>query len=211
MPHRGVHQPRAHARVARGELEQAGRALAGDSSVEATALRGWVALYQGDIGNAAELFRSAGPYAGRPGEATDRTQMLALLQRLGPVQSRELGSALLLLGRGDSAGALAALGRHDRQEARHGRAPLRCPDAAVGPDHLAPVQGSAQVVGSEVGQPVPQAEERRARLLGLHGEQAFRGVGHGCVRPLQQKLPGQGGPVQCPATQDVGHDAPRIR
>jgi tetratricopeptide (TPR) repeat protein len=115
----------ARARLTRGELDGAARALAGDSSVEATALRGWVALYRGDLGAAITLFRDAGPYAGRPGEATDRSQMLALLQRLGPVQSEELGAALLVLARGDSAAALAALSRAaGRRELAAGRADL---------------------------------------------------------------------------------------
>src|SRR6266571_4854602 len=37
------------ARIRRGELARADSALAGDSSVDATALRGWVALYRGDL------------------------------------------------------------------------------------------------------------------------------------------------------------------
>src|SRR5207247_2570603 len=52
------------ARLARGELDRAEQLLAADSSVDALALKGWVALYRGDLKRAGELFRDAGPYAG---------------------------------------------------------------------------------------------------------------------------------------------------
>src|SRR5207244_246306 len=70
------------ARVRRGELARADSTLAGDSSVDAAALRGWVALYRGDLKAGADLFRAAGPYAGDRSDATERTAMLALLQQV---------------------------------------------------------------------------------------------------------------------------------
>src|SRR5438552_7391529 len=99
------------ARLARGELERAEQVLAADSSVDALALKGWVALYRGDLERAAELFRDAGPYAGEHHGATERAAMLALLQQIGEEQDKDLGAALLLLARGDSAAAVAALRR----------------------------------------------------------------------------------------------------
>ena len=99
----------AWARVARGELDRGERILAPDSSIEAIAVRGWIALYRGDLGSAQERFREAGPYAGDRAEATQRTAMLALIGGLGTRTSPELGGALLLLARGDSAGAVASL------------------------------------------------------------------------------------------------------
>jgi len=101
----------ARARIARGELERAAAALGDDSSVAATAQRGWIALYRGDMKGAMESFRAAGPYAGDRSAATERTAMLALLQRIPEESSPELGAALLTLARGDSAGAIAALRR----------------------------------------------------------------------------------------------------
>lgn len=101
----------AGARVARGELGRAAAALGADSSVAALAQRGWIALYQGDLVAARTAFRSAGPYAGDREAATQRTAMLALLQSIEGEKSPELGSALLTLARGDSAGAVAALRR----------------------------------------------------------------------------------------------------
>jgi tetratricopeptide (TPR) repeat protein len=101
----------ARARIARGELDRADAALADDSSVAGVAQRGWIALYRGDLKGAMEAFRVAGPYATDRAAATDRTAMMALLQRIQDESSPELGAALLTLARGDSATAVAALRR----------------------------------------------------------------------------------------------------
>src|SRR5439155_338696 len=63
----------ARARIQRGELDLADSVLLGDSSVDALALRGWVALYSGDMQGAEQLFRAAGPYAGDRRDATERS------------------------------------------------------------------------------------------------------------------------------------------
>src|SRR5207247_5942495 len=99
----------ARARIQRGERELAAAALAGDSSVDALAVRGWVAVYPGEVKAAQQLFRAAGPYAGDRRDATERSGVLALLQQLPGDRFPELGSALLLLARGDSAHAVQAL------------------------------------------------------------------------------------------------------
>src|SRR5438093_581478 len=97
------------ARIAAGELDRADTELARDSSVEALALQGWIALYRGRLTAAQRLFLAAGPYAGDQRDAVDRTTMVALLQRVPGDSFPELGSALLLLAQGDSARAAAAL------------------------------------------------------------------------------------------------------
>ncbi len=97
------------ARIAAGELDRADTELARDSSVEALALQGWIALYRGRLKEAQRLFLAAGPYAGDQRDAVDRTTMVALLQRVPGDSFPELGSALLLLAQGDSARAAAAL------------------------------------------------------------------------------------------------------
>src|SRR2546421_8278762 len=99
----------ARARIQRGELDLADSALLADSSVDALALRGWVALYSGDMKGAEQLFRAAGPYAGDRRDATERSIVLALLQQLPGDRFPELGSALLLVARGDSARAVQSL------------------------------------------------------------------------------------------------------
>src|SRR5712691_3125194 len=97
------------ARIRRGELARAGSSLAGDSSVDAAALRGWVALYRGDLKAGADQFRAAGPYAGERRDAVERTAMLALMQQVRRDSFPELGDALLTLARGDSTRAVQAL------------------------------------------------------------------------------------------------------
>ncbi len=97
------------ARILAGELDPADAELARDSSVEALALQGWIALYRGRLRDAQALFRTAGPYAGDRRDATERTGMLALLQQVPLDSFPELGGALLLLAQGDSVHAAAAL------------------------------------------------------------------------------------------------------
>ena len=94
-----------------GRLDRAENALGADSSVEALALHGWVSLYRGDLKAATDAFRTAGPYAGDRDAATARTAMLALLEQIDATRSPDLGAALLVLARGDSSGAVAALRR----------------------------------------------------------------------------------------------------
>jgi tetratricopeptide (TPR) repeat protein len=166
----------ARARIAHGDLDQADRLLADDSSVDALAERGWVALYRGDLAGAAQRFREAGPYAGDRARATERTAMLALLQQLDADQSPELGGALQQLARGDSAGAISAL----RRAASHlppgrGAAALllhagRLAAAAGGPRDSTAVQLFATVVrdsaaGAGHSAAAPAAELAWAQLL----------------------------------------------
>ncbi len=89
--------------IVRGELERAEALLQQDSSISTRALMGWVALYRGDLRQATEHFRAAGPYARSREEATHRTTMLAIMQNVEPDSVPALGAALLSLARGDSA------------------------------------------------------------------------------------------------------------
>ncbi len=95
--------------IERGNLDRAERLLAGDTSVGALALLGWVRLYGGDLSGATELFRAAGPYASSRDEATRRTAMLALIQQINAGSVPALGRALLSLANGDSAAAIDGL------------------------------------------------------------------------------------------------------
>lgn len=113
----------AWARVREGELARAERLIVGDSSVGVQAVMGWIALYRGDLAGATERFRAAGPYARSREEATRRTQVLALIQRVMPDTVPKLGSALQRLGRGDTARAVRELADAARQlPPRDGRA-----------------------------------------------------------------------------------------
>lgn len=99
----------AWAWVRRGELDRAETVLAADSGVGATAVRGWIALYRGDLGRAREYLRAAGPYAGSREDATRRMSMLVLVERIGTDRSPEFGRGMLALARGDTTRALAEL------------------------------------------------------------------------------------------------------
>ncbi len=163
----------ARAWIAQGEVDRADATVAPDSSVEALALKGWIALYRGGLKEAEQLFRAAGPYAGDRRDATDRTEMLALLERVAADSFAELGGALLALARGDSARAAAAL-RHaaDHPLARaSGRPDILLLAGRVGA-RLGPVeQQAALAVFAEVvrtdgsGAAAPAAELEWACLL----------------------------------------------
>jgi tetratricopeptide (TPR) repeat protein len=111
--------------IRQGALDQADTLLAGDSSVDASALRGKIALYRGDLQVARVLLIAAGPYAGDRHEATERSALVALIVQLSGGKDRvpELGAALLTLARGDSATATADLWQAARLlPVEHGRA-----------------------------------------------------------------------------------------
>ncbi len=98
----------AWAWVREGAFNHADTLLGPDSTVEAEALRGWLALFRGDLGGAVERFREAGPFTGSREEATRRTVAAALAQRLGAAEAPRVGQAFHALERGDTA---AAVGR----------------------------------------------------------------------------------------------------
>jgi len=159
------------ARIAAGDLDRAGAMLARDSSVEALALNGWIALYRGRLKEAWQLFLDAGPYAGDRREATDRTAMLALLQQVQGDTFPELGGALLTLARGDSVSAVAGLRLAATRRPGTGRPDLLLLAARVAA-RLGPEQQlTALALCDEVvrtggtGAAAPAAELEWARLL----------------------------------------------
>jgi len=91
------------------ELDRAEGVLAKDSSVAAQAVRGWIALYRGELAAAKENFTAAGPSTQSRQEATRRASMLVLLQRIQAQSSPDLGEALLRAARGDTAEAAEQL------------------------------------------------------------------------------------------------------
>lgn len=92
-----------------GRLGRADTLLAADSSVDAMAVRGRVALFRGDLGTAAMFLKEAGPFIGERPVATERISLLGLLQVLEQDSLPALGEALYRLERHDSAGAAAGL------------------------------------------------------------------------------------------------------
>ncbi len=95
--------------IQRGKLDRAEAMLRGDSTVGTEAVRGWIALYRGDLLGATEHFRTAGPHAETRAQATRQTAMLALIQNIEPDSVPKLGQALLTLAGGDTAKAIRRL------------------------------------------------------------------------------------------------------
>ena len=71
------------------------------------AVRGWMALFNGDLKLATKNFRAAGPLAGNREASIQRTQVAGLIQRIEPDSVPEFGRAMYLLARGDTTEALA--------------------------------------------------------------------------------------------------------
>jgi len=169
----------AQARIARGELDRADAALGDDSSVAAIAQRGWIALYRGNLKGAMEAFRVAGPYATDRAAATERTAMMALLQRIQEESSPELGAALLTLARGDSVAAIAALRRAaSRLPVQGGRLEVQLLAGQVAAQKGGDQEATAVALFDEVvraggeGAAPPAAELDWARLLVRTGRSA---------------------------------------
>src|SRR5262249_47123504 len=101
----------AQARVALGDLARAEAALGNASGVVAMAGRGWTALSRGNLQGARSAFRAAAPYAADRAASTERTAMMAMLQRIQQESNTELGAALLTLARSDTVAAIGALRR----------------------------------------------------------------------------------------------------
>ena len=99
----------AWAWVRENALDRAEAALEDDSSVTVLSMRGWIALYRGDLVAATGLFRGAGPRAGTREEITERTVVLALLQGIAVDSAPAVGGALHRLARGDTAAAVEDL------------------------------------------------------------------------------------------------------
>lgn len=153
-----------------GRLDRADAGLGADSSVEALAWRGWIRLYRGDLRQALEAFRSAGPYAGDRAAATARTTALALLEQFDTERSPELGRALQALAHGDSAAALAELRRTaDRLEHDRGRPGVLLLAGQIASrldgQETSASQLFAEVVRANAGATAPAAELEWARLL----------------------------------------------
>jgi len=95
--------------IRNGRLARADSLIGADSSVDALAIRGRIALYRGDLASARAFLSEAGPFTGERAAATERIGVLGLLQVLEADSIPALGEALFRLERRDSAGAAAAL------------------------------------------------------------------------------------------------------
>jgi tetratricopeptide (TPR) repeat protein len=92
-----------------GQLDRADARLQGDSTIEALALRGRIAIFRGDLKDGNELLRKAGPFVGSREDATRRTALLALLQPIQVDTLASLGAGLLALEQRDTARAASMI------------------------------------------------------------------------------------------------------
>jgi hypothetical protein len=144
------------------------------------ALRGWLALFRGDLRGAVDRFREAGPFTGSREEATRRTVAAAMAQRLGAASSPVVGQAFHALERGDTAAAIERFAM-----AADGYAPLDGRgDLLAFAGHLAMRQGDARadslltaaLAADSIGPAAPVAELGLAEIAWRAGdaEQARR-------------------------------------
>jgi tetratricopeptide (TPR) repeat protein len=101
-----LRQKIAWAHILKGDFLTAKTTIADDSAIGSMAIRGWMALFGGDLKLATKNFRSAGPGAGTREQAIQRTQIAGLIQRIEPDSVPDFGRALYLLAQGDTGAAL---------------------------------------------------------------------------------------------------------
>lgn len=163
----------AFAWIRAGDLARAVAAVAGDSSLAGDEVRGWVALYRGDLRGASTLLRRVGADAGDAARAPDRAAAVAMATAVGRDTLAALGAALLAAERGDTLGAASALAAEARRLDGDGRAVvlLRASRlAAAGRD-----TAGAEVLWREIVAGSPESTASAAALLALARVAAARG------------------------------------
>ena len=160
-----------------GEPDSAAAAVAGDGSLDADLIRGWVALYRGALAEARRLLSSAGGEAGDPRGAARRAATVALLDAVGRDSLPALGAALLLAERGDTLAASHALAAvasaadRDSGDAEPQLLAWAARYAVAGRDAALADTLWRKIAGRFPGSPVaPEAELAVARALAARGD-----------------------------------------
>ena len=91
--------------VRKGDVSQARATMGAALEDDTTGVLGWLALYEGDLATARRTLRASGA------PSRDAVAALALLSRTRADRAPGVGTSFLLLARGDSAGAAAAMER----------------------------------------------------------------------------------------------------
>src|SRR6266550_419904 len=234
-PKRVFRRPKPHSRRtigARSGWHSPPRALRAASSTGR--MRRWVmirvsprshsaagSLYRGNLRGAMEAFRVAGPYAADRAAATERTAMMALLQRIQEESSPELGAALLTLARGDSVAGVAALRRAaSRLPVQGGRLEVLLLAGQVAAQKGGDQEATAVALFDEIvraggeGAAPPAAELEWARLLVRTGRSA-EAVPHLehliLTYPIAPSFPRLGGFSSARAARSPSHETARFR
>jgi len=171
--------------IAAGDLARADEAVTGDSSLAADEIRGWTALYRGDLATARELLRAGtGPMRGpESARNVERASVLALLQAARSDSAPALGAALYLAARGDSLRAATALIAVARTPGVEGQAEMLAVAAqftAAGGD-----DSGAEALWREVADRYPDAAPAPVAILALARAMAARGDSRGAVTRLE--------------------------
>jgi tetratricopeptide (TPR) repeat protein len=170
--------------ISSGDLDRADAAIETDSSLAAEEVRGWTALYRGNLADARERLRSAGPTGRGPdaGRNVERASVLALLQAVRRDSSKELGAALFLAARGDTARAAQALVTLARSPGIEGKPELLATAARY---TAAFDPAGAEALWTEVATTHPESAPAPTALLALARLLAARGDKAGAVQRLE--------------------------
>jgi len=172
----------ARAWMRAGALDRAEQAAAADSSLAGDEVRGWIALYRGDLARARMLLRTGV----RPAEgdaAAERAAMAALAQVVGADSLPTLGAALLQAARGDTLGASRALVAVARGGVVAGEAEILLLAARYA--MLARDPAAAQAIWADIAQRHAESSAAPAALLGLARASAGRGDVAGATTRLE--------------------------
>ncbi|MEK6767519.1 MAG: tetratricopeptide repeat protein [Gemmatimonadota bacterium] len=164
-----------------GDLDRAEASVAADSSLAGDEVRGWIALYRGDLGRARALLRTGV----RPSEresAAERAAMAALLQVVEIDWLPALGAALLMAERGDTLGASRALVALARSGLT-GEAEVLLLAARYA--ELARDPSAARAIWEDLAERHAESSAAPAALLGLARAAAARGDVPGAVARLE--------------------------
>lgn len=166
-----------------GDLARAEAAVAADSSLAGDEIRGWAALYRGDLWRARELLRGAGARPSEEGGAAGRAAMVALAQAVEVDSLPDLGAALFRAARGDTLGAaraLAAVAHSGRVRGEPDLLLLAARWAAAAGDSAA-----AEGLWNEILAWYPASTAAPAALLGVARALAARGDAAGATASLE--------------------------
>ena len=171
--------------IAEGDLARADQAVSGDSSLAADEVRGWTALFRGDLAAARVRLRAGSAPMRGPESArnVERAGMLALLQAVKADSAPALGAALYLAARGDTARAASALIALARTRGMDGQAEILALaarfTAAAGDASL------AESLWREVADQYPESPPAPVAILALARALAARGDQSGAVTRLE--------------------------
>jgi len=176
----------AFAYLRAGRLDRATAATAADSSLAGDEVRGWVAVFRGELRGGTALLRAVGADAGDPVLAPDRAAVVALVAAVGRDSMPELGAALLRAARGDTLGASHAMAAAARRLEGDGQAAALLWSARLA--EAARDTAGAEGLWVEIAGRYASSPAGAASLLGLARVAAARGQLAGAAARLEELI-----------------------